>query len=114
MPATHTEKCRALSTHALTDRLAGKMEMKADRKLTYAYNTHEDTLYGHLYTHVRAYRTPTELRGCIPAMFFLEPVNGDSTHGFLYTVLLQSAPFLIGRTFMLGQCDLIEKRIRVE
>ena len=55
MPATHTEKCRALSTHALTDRLAGKMEMKAYRKLTYAYNTHEDTVYGHLYTHTCAH-----------------------------------------------------------
>lgn len=36
---THKKRW-ALSTHALIDRLAYKMEMKAGGKLTYAYNTH--------------------------------------------------------------------------
>lgn len=40
MPATHTETCWAPSTHAPIGRLAGKMEMKADRELTYACATH--------------------------------------------------------------------------
>lgn len=99
MPATHTEKCWALSTHALTDRLAGKMEMKADRKLTYACNTREDASRTH--THIHACHTPTQ-QHCVPAFLPYFPWSSrmaSGTRGFLYMMLLQSAPFLFGSHF---------------
>lgn len=95
MPATHTEKCWALSTHALIGRLAGKMEMKADRKLTYAYNTHEDTFMELcMRTHTHAFHTPTQ-QHCSPAFlpyFCWSSSMSSSAHGCLCIMLLNSAP----------------------
>ncbi len=121
MPATHTEKCWALSTHALIDRLAGKMEMKADRKLTYAYSTHEDTfmqLCAHTQTHACVpHSHTTALCACIPAIFFLEPKSGERhTWIFLYIMLLNSAVIPNGiltpsdcQSFLLTRCAALAK-----
>lgn len=89
MPATHTEKCWALSAHALSDRLAGRTAKTADRVLTYAHNTHKDTSV----RCTRRLRRPPPHNKFLPCFSWMRRMGGFTPGSNLDRVIQRSAPF---------------------